>query len=279
MKLLQTKIKSILFILLFIIFNKGSYSQEFYLGVDLSYVNELQDSGVKYFSADAVETDPFELLANKGANLVRLRLWHNPEWTNYSNLNDVKKSIARAKANGQAVLLDFHYSDFWVDPSRQWRPAAWNSITDDAVLGDSVFNYTYTVLKTLADEGLLPELVQIGNETNGNIQIKRNNEDIDDGSPGNYPINWSRQVALFHKGIESVQQINIELSSQIKTVIHIAQPENAIWWFNDAVANGLTGFDIIGLSYYPQWSDLNLREVGEHIKILKETYNKDVMVV
>jgi arabinogalactan endo-1,4-beta-galactosidase len=142
MKLLQTKIKSILFILLFIIFNKGSYSQEFYLGVDLSYVNELQDSGVKYFSADAVETDPFELLANKGANLVRLRLWHNPEWTNYSNLNDVKKSIARAKANGQAVLLDFHYSDFWVDPSRQWRPAAWNSITDDAVLGESVFNYT-----------------------------------------------------------------------------------------------------------------------------------------
>jgi len=153
--------------------NVNILCQDYYLGLDLSYVNELEDCGTIYFDQNGSEADLYQLLMDNGANIVRLRLWHNPEWTGYSNFEDVKKSIARAKEANMAVLLDFHYSDFWADPSRQWRPAAWNNIDDDGILGDSVYQYTYNTLKVLADEGLLPEIVQIGNEINGNILIER----------------------------------------------------------------------------------------------------------
>lgn len=271
--------KQIIFAISFLFFLGFLNAQEFYKGVDLSYVNELEDCGTVYYNESSVEQDPYTILSDKGANMVRLRLWHNPQWTSFSNFNDVKLAIIRAKAEGMAVMLDVHYSDFWADPSRQWRPEAWNDVVDDGILADSVFQYTYNTLLKLANENLLPEMVQIGNEINGNILIKRTTQDIDNGSPGMYPINWTRQVSLLQHGIDAVQQINTELSASVKTIIHIAQPENAVSWFDNATNNGLSDYDIIGLSYYPQWSDLGIREVGEHVKYFVDTYQKETMLV
>ncbi len=98
----------------------------FYQGADLSYVNELEDVGVKYHK-DGTDVDPFTLLHSYGANIVRLRLWHNPTWTSYSTLDDVKRSMRRAKTAGLEVLLDFHYSDTWTDPQQNLVPAAWTN--------------------------------------------------------------------------------------------------------------------------------------------------------
>ncbi|HEX7764837.1 MAG TPA: glycosyl hydrolase 53 family protein, partial [Cellvibrio sp.] len=73
-------------------------STPFYLGADLSYVNEMEDCGAKYYDKSKRQ-DPFKLFANKGANLIRVRLWHNPDWTQYSNLADATKTLQRAKAS------------------------------------------------------------------------------------------------------------------------------------------------------------------------------------
>ena len=253
--------------------------EAFYLGVDMSYANELEDCGTSYFDRNNEESDVYKIMSTEGANMVRLRLWHNPGWTNYSNLADVEKSIQRAKAEGMAVLLDFHYSDFWADPGRQWRPAAWEDITDDQILGDSLYLYTYNTLLSLKTKGLSPDVVQIGNEINGNILLKRGVTNLESKSPGLFPLDWSRQVALLDRGIEAVTKINEEEGTTTKTLIHVAQPENALWWFEEAKANGLEEFDIIGISYYPQFSELNVRQVGEHVAALKETHQKDVMIV
>ena len=87
---------------------------------------------------------------------MRIRLWHNPTWTNYSNINDVKKSIQRAKSEGMNVLLDFHYSDSWADPSNQEIPLAWlNQINNTELLGDLVYNYTFDTLNELYNSNLL----------------------------------------------------------------------------------------------------------------------------
>lgn len=121
----------------------------FLMGADLSYVNELQDIGVVY-QANGSEVDPYNLLKENGGNLVRLRLWHNPTWTNYSTLSDVKRSIGRAKAAGMNVLLDFHYSDSWTDPEKNYIPAAWLPVVDNtSALADSVYNYTLRILTHL----------------------------------------------------------------------------------------------------------------------------------
>ena len=92
---------------------------KFVMGADLSYVNQVQDYGGVYKDAGVVK-DPFNIFKDHGANLVRVRLWHNPQWLKalnggkmYSDLNDVEKTIQRAKAAGMAVNLDIHYSDTW----------------------------------------------------------------------------------------------------------------------------------------------------------------------
>ncbi len=261
------KLKLLLFLLLL---SSGLAAQNFYLGLDLSYTNEMEDCEVVYYQ-DNQAKDPFTIFAEQGANLARFRLWHSPEWTNYSTLDDVKISIARAKAQGMAVLLDFHYSDTWADPGNQLRPAAWNSIDDITLLGDSLYKYTFETLETLNNEGLLPDMVQIGNETNGNILLK----------PGEalYPINWDRTTNLFGRALEAVEHFNALNSASVKTIIHIAAPENALWWFQEAKRHGLTQFDIIGISYYPGWSSMGLRQAADAVGELIATHGKEVMIV
>lgn len=83
----------------------------FYYGADLSYVNEMEDCGAVYKNQNDSIEDPYKIFADAGANLVRVRLWYNPTWTDYSDLEDVKKTITRAKTRGMGVLLDFQYSD------------------------------------------------------------------------------------------------------------------------------------------------------------------------
>lgn len=106
------------------LFSRSTSELPFLQGADLSYINELQDGGVKYYD-NGNEVDPYRMLKEYGGNLVRLRLWHNPTtWTQYSTLSDVKRSIGRAKAAGLNVLLDFHYSDSWTDPEKNLVPEA-----------------------------------------------------------------------------------------------------------------------------------------------------------
>ncbi|WP_115461097.1 glycoside hydrolase family 53 protein [Winogradskyella aurantiaca] len=244
---------------------------EFFFGADLSYVNEMEDCGAIYKNRSGNTEDAYQIFKSEGANLVRLRLWHSPSWTNYSNIEDVKKSMARAKAKGMAVLLDFHYSDTWADPEHQQIPAAWiNHIDDRETLGDLMYQYTYSTLKELHTLDLDPAIVQIGNEINPMI--------LQDGDL-QWPINWNRNAYLLNKGLEAVDAINTENNTQIETMLHIAQPENGIWWFEQATANGVTNFDWIGLSYYPKWSDYTLDNVGPVLSDLMTTYNKRLMIV
>jgi arabinogalactan endo-1,4-beta-galactosidase len=243
----------------------------FYYGADLSYVNEMEDCGAVYKNSDGSVQDPYAIFKNEGANLVRLRLWHNPTWTNYSNLQDVKKSIQRAKDQGMRVLLDFHYSDTWTDPSQQQIPAAWiNQINDTAALGTLLYDYTYDTLLDLFNDDLLPNIVQVGNEINPMI--------LQDGDLV-WPIDWQRNSFLINKGIDAVRAIASDKNKTIEVMLHIAQPENGLWWFEQATANGITDFDWIGLSYYPQWSEYSLDNVATPLTTLINTYNKKLMIV
>ena len=243
----------------------------FYFGADLSYVNEMEDCGATYKDKNNITKDPFVIFKEAGANLVRVRLWNNPTWTNYSNFNDVKKTIQRAKAQGMKVLLDFHYSDTWADPGKQQIPAEWLSeINNTTALGNLLYNYTYDVLNNLSASNLLPEIVQIGNEINPMI--------LQDGEL-TWPIDWNRNSQLLNKGIKAVRDIAVAKNKTIEVMLHIAQPENGLWWFEQATQNGVTDFDWIGLSYYPIWSTYTLDNVGTPINTLINTYQKKLMIV
>lgn len=243
----------------------------FFLGADLSYVNEMIDCGAVFRNSNNEIDDPYSIFKNAGANLIRVRLWHDPKWTAYSNFEDVKLTIQRAREENMKVLLDFHYSDTWADPQKQLIPEAWKEyINDRESLGNLLYDYTYSTLTRLAEDGLLPEMVQVGNEINPMIL---QDEEL------KWPIDWERNSYLINKGIEAVRNVSKEQDAEIEVMLHIAQPENGIWWFKEATENGISDFEWIGLSYYPKWSEYDLIEVEHAFRTLIQTYKKKLMVV
>ena len=247
------------------------YAQDIWRGVDLSYVNELEDCGAVYRYEGEV-ADPYAIFAGKGANLVRLRLWHTPDWTEYSTLPDVTRSIRRAKQHDMAVLLDFHYSDDWADPGNQIIPAAWRTAKTTEELAQRLYDYTYETLMTLDEQGLLPEYVQVGNEINTEMLLT---EEIAEHTP----INWERNVVLLNAGISAVRQVSDDSGKTIGLMLHVAQPENVGPWVDAAAEAGILDFDIIGVSYYAKWSKMPFNLVEEAIRRLHHRYGKDVVVV
>jgi arabinogalactan endo-1,4-beta-galactosidase len=232
---------------------------DFVFGADISYANEMDDCGAVYQDAGK-PGDVYAIMKAHGFNLIRLRLWNDPDWTKYGTLADVKKSIARAKANGLKVLLDFHYSDDWADAGHQRVPRAWAKLGDDD-LAKAVYRFTHDTLTTLKSENLEPEYVQVGNETNSELMLA--------GTPG-AAINWPRNAKLFNAGIKAVR----DADPKIKVMLHIAQPENTEPWFAAAAAAGVTDFDLIGISYYSKWSKYNLTGLGGVINRLRYRYPK-----
>jgi arabinogalactan endo-1,4-beta-galactosidase len=243
----------------------GESQPNFYYGVDLSYVNEMDDCGAVYLE-DGEPRDAFALFSTHSANLVRARLWYNPDWTDYSTTDDVIRTFRRAQDAGMETMLDFHYSDNWADPSKQSVPEAWKDLSEEELI-DALYQYTYDILISLDEQGLMPDFVQIGNEVNGGM-LK--------DSVG---LDWPRDAKLFNAGISAVRDAAEETDTDPKVILHVAQPENAGWWFRQAFENGVTDFDVIGLSYYPQWSAFSVADVGAHVSYLRGAFEKDVMIV
>ncbi len=250
-------------------------SGKFLMGADLSYVNEILDHGGLYLDSGEVE-DPYEIFRKYGAGAIRLRLFHTPSWTArlynddklYHDINDVKLGIQKAKGKDMRVLLDFHYSDNWADPSSQVPPAVWQDLSPE-ILGDSIYNYTFNTLKKLDDEGLMPEYVQVGNEINPGFVLPQ----------GDRWQNTGVFIALLNNAINAVRDAASGSSTGTKIILHIAQPENVKNWLDGLSEAGLAGYDIIGMSYYYLWSEVTLNDLSDYIRDLKNTYGKDIMVL
>ncbi len=250
---------------------------KFVMGADLSYVNQVQDYGGVYKDSGTAK-DPFVIFKNNGANVVRVRLWHNPQWVAplnggklYNDLKDVEKTMQRAKNAGMAVNLDLHYSDTWADPNSQQTPAAWAGLPL-AILKDSVYNYTLAVLNYFKSKNLVPEMIQVGNENNNGML---------------WPVgktvgaDYSAFCTLLKAGIKAVRDFSATSSIKPQIILHVAQLQDAGPWLVKVMGtNGVTDFDIIGLSHYFKWSTVNgMTDIKNSIINIKATWNKKVMVV
>ncbi|MBK7211687.1 MAG: glycosyl hydrolase 53 family protein [Bacteroidales bacterium] len=262
--------------------------EQFCMGADLSYTNEIEDHGGIYKDSSVVR-DPFQIFRSHGCNLVRVRLWNNPMWTKevygasgtqmYSDLQDVVKTMQRAAQNGMAVSLDLHYSDTWADPEHQVPPAAWNQITAINVLEDSIYNFTFRTLTYLKGLGLIPRMVQVGNEINCGMMMT--------GTPDAFPKlnvcngNWVNQGKIINAGIKAVRDASVGNTVDTKVILHVADPKNVEWWIDNIKKEGaVTDFDIVGISYYPLWhTEIPYSNVPGLVAKLKGKYAKEIMIV
>lgn len=266
--------------------------QEFIFGQDLSYVNQMEDCGA-VFQEDGVPKDVYRIFADHETNLVRVRLWVDPSWwqdpldqpdgvkPHYNDYEDVKETIQRAKDEGMKVMLGLHYSDFWADPGRQLIPRSWLDVAYDLeALKDSVYDYTARVLRGLEGEGLMPDFVKIGNETNGGI-LKHIPEENGYDPASTVSNSWSRHAQLFNAGIKAVRDVGATASINPEVVLHFSnQLSGQVWNFNNIISNGVTDFDVIGISYYYAWHGGSIGELESTIRNLVQTFPAyQVMVV
>jgi arabinogalactan endo-1,4-beta-galactosidase len=176
-------------------------------------------------------------------------------------------------------LLDFHFSDTWADPGKQYIPAAWKDIVDIDVLKDSVYNYTLKTLQYLQGKNLLPEFVQLGNETNCGMMYS-------DALPGFPSCNvcngsWENMGAVLNAGVKAVRDVATTSTIKTKIILHVADPKNVEWWFDNIKSKGkITDFDVVGFSYYPLWhTTVPLDQISNRVLAFKSRYSKMVMIL
>ena len=235
-------------------------------GADVSWITEMEANGKKFYNGSGVEMDGIRLLQTLGANAVRLRVWVNPS-NGWCNKNDLLVKAYRAHSLGMRILIDFHYSDTWADPSQQTKPGAWESLSFDD-LKKAVADHTTEVLTALKNSGITPQWVQVGNET-GNGML------WDDGKAS---VNMANYAALTNTGYDAVKSI----FPNAKVIVHLQNGnDNSLfrWLFDGLKSNGAK-WDVIGMSLYPSatnWEAMN-KSCYENMQDMISRYGSDIMI-
>lgn len=240
----------------------------FYRGMDLSFQSELENYNIDYKDGNGNSVELLDFVKSKGANLVRLKLWHTPQ-NGHNGLEDVKAYAQRIKTKDMDFLLNFHYSDYWADPVTQTPPSAWQNLSLED-LKAVVYNYTKSVVQQLKAQHTLPKIIQIGNETDSGFLW-------DYGKVWNeFNDNWVNYADLVSEAIRAIREVDTE--HQIKVMLHHSNVEHSIYFFNKLQPYNLD-FDIIGLSYYPQFQTKDLELIATKLNTLANTLDKEILLV
>lgn len=244
-------------------------SDDFIMGMDISSVMSEFESGVTYkdFEGNIIDNirDFCKFLADCGVTNVRVRIWNDPydsdEHGYGGGNNDIDTAVAIARGCADAgleMLLDFHCSDFWTDPSKQQTPKAWEGMNADEK-AEALSAFLTDSLGKIHATGAEIAMVQVGNETNNAFIGESNTGDM---------------CKLFNAGAKAVH----EFDETIKVVIHVTNPEssNMTRWAGILDANQVE-YDVLATSYYPSWHG-TLANLKDQLQTVKEKYDKDVMV-
>jgi len=246
------------------------------LGADISFLPQLEARGLT-FSDKGQQKDAIQILKDHHFNYIRLRIFNNPAAdSGYSpgkGFCDLPHTMAMAKRVKQAglkLLLDFHYSDTWADPQKQFKPLAWRELHGQA-LATAVHDYTKQVLLALQAQGTPPDMVQVGNEINHGMLWPDANVQLSDSL-----ARYDTLAQLAQAGSSAVR----ETSPKTLVMLHIAlggQLQLSNTWLDRMQAHKVD-FDVIGESYYPKWHG-TIADLKANLAQLAQRYPQDVVVV
>lgn len=253
-------------------------AQQRYLGGDISMLPSYEQVGTVYRDSTGRKVKLLKFLKREGWNAIRVRLFVDPQNAPEQHkgegvcqdLDYVIRLSRQVKKAGMDLMLDFHYSDTWADPGKQFMPKRWAEAAPDA-LPDSVYQYTRYCLQQMVAAGCTPDLIQVGNEiTNGMMW-----------PVGQLDPSKSEKFDVLSRLLQSGARACREVCPQAKVIIHT---EKAGVWpvtrnYYEQMRRYKVDYDIIGLSYYPMWH--------ERLPVLRQTLDslavlfpeKEVMIV
>ena len=244
-------------------------AQTYAIGADVSFLAKCEKDGLVFKEAGQPK-DVLVMLREHHYNWVRLRVFHDPSMNADKLPNDLAYTLAlatRAESLGFHLLLDLHYSDTWADPGHQPTPAAWSHLKHKQLVQE-VSTYTRDVIAAFAHAGVMPEMVQVGNEiTQGMLW-----------PDGKLP-QWENLADLLKAGLGGVNAGRGSFPKP-RIMIHIDRGgdyDGAVWFFDNLIAHHVP-FDVMGLSYYPFWH-ANLTNFRNNLHDLALRYRRPIMVV
>ncbi len=260
-------------------------SAQKYVGGDISMLPKYEQAGVVYRDKNGkTVSDVIAFFKQEGMNAMRVRLFVDPTKDSdkavCQDLDYVKTLGKRIKDAGLKFMLDFHYSDTWADPGKQWTPDAWKSL-NDADLANKLYEYTKDCLQQLKDAGAEPDMIQTGNEisygmmwgTQAAVGSNNTNRCFTNSSTAN----WNRFFNLLKKAGLACR----EVCPYAKIILHSERTPkpNVLTDFFNRMKNNNIDYDIIGLSYYPDHHG-NLATLETALTTLENNgYGKDIMIV
>ena len=225
------------------------------LGADVSSVQEAIANGAKYYDDDGTQKDILALLKGHGFNFIRLRTFVDPTQSapnpmggtfapystqGYGDITHVVAYAKLVKAAGLGFLLDFHYSDYWADPGKQIKPAAWTA-DELTSFTTALSSYTQDAISQLVAAGARPDIVQVGNEITPGM-------DLTPGTALGPTSNWKQLAQLLSAGIDAIHGVD----PTIQIMLHIDRGGDlatSTTWITNAMNNGVK-FDVFGESCY-----------------------------
>ena len=266
--------KRLVNILLFVCLSQAMIAQTFWLGADISGTTEMEARGVQLRNVQGEPRECTALMRELGLNAVRLRVWVNPRG-GFCAKDDVVRMARRAKDWGMALMIDFHYSDWWADPGQQNIPAAWKAL-DYPQMCVALASHTREVLLAIKEAGVEVKWVQVGNETTNGFLWPM----------GRAQENMRQYAGLTDAGYQAVK----EVYPQAQVIVHLDgafDPQRYDFIF-DGLRKYRARFDMIGLSVYPYWDmkagytqswQETVEKATQNINRLWQKYRLPLMVV
>lgn len=235
-------------------------------GADVSWLTEMEQSGIKFYDDNDREKECMALLRELGMNSIRLRVWVDPV-DGWCNKSDLLVKAFRANNLGMRLMIDFHYSDTWADPGQQTKPAAWADM-DMEELQEAVAGHTKEVLNELKAYDITPEWVQVGNETGDGMLWEE----------GKASVNMGNYAKLNNAGYDAVK----EVFPDAKVIVHLhGGNDNDLYrWLFDGLKNNGGKWDVIGMSLYPavdSWRQM-VSDCVANMRDMISRYDSEVMV-
>ena len=283
-----------IFMVLALLLGISTMQAQQFVGGDISVLTKYEEQGATYLDKDGNSIgDVLAFLKEQGWNTMRVRLFVDPSEDTDKNvcqdLDYVKALGKRIKDAGLYFMLDFHYSDTWADPGKQYCPKSW------AIWSwypqQTVYDYTKETLEELVAAGATPDLIQTGNEISfgmlwgfvndgkyeeweqlgGRLKPNAAWTDYED-------YHWDNLAEM----LKSAGQACRETCPEAKIIIHTEQcannPTLDVAFFKHIEQYGID-YDIIGVSYYPYFKG-PLGNLDKGLSLLESNFpSKQIQLV
>lgn len=282
-------------------------STDFSMGMDISTIQNVLEGGGKFYNSEGNRESIYKLLKDNGFTYIRLRLWNEPyqydadgNKLSYGggmcDVDTIKEIAVDAKGLGFKLLLNFHYSDFWADPTYQVIPKMWENIETSEEMAKAVYDYTYETVTAFCAAGAKPDMVQIGNEITTGMFLQKGGED--DGTFDN--VGYAKYISARTNASNNVRAPYIRGNEESNLVLYVKTGAQAVKAVDDSIlimiqlakemaaVDFMKGFyhtfdsvpfDVIGLSYYPRWHGSTERLNTALTALAEEFPEKKVAVV